>query len=448
MRCDPDINSRRWLAPGSSPRRPGPTTARPCRRSRSGRCGSMRRGCSSTGTTTCPGSSARNGDLSFRVRSTCPGRLAKGAAHRHPPRLREGGTSKAQFWAAYVPASSRPRQDGRPRDRRRADRRDPPHGRCLTPTTFEMALTAADDVERIAARRARSPRSSAIEGGVATRSTTSLGVLRCYYRPPRRALHDADALRQASTGPTAATDEPKQQGGLTKFGEECRPRDEPAGDAGGHLARLAPTTMAARIEGDSAAPVIASRTRRRLRPRADHPRNVPDDDLASNRQGEQRRRHGQLLLRASSYAPQGATASTRDAATYARGSRPRSPTRIATRSPPGDAYRKERADAPRAASTDVVDHIEHVIKVAGIDHVGIGSDFDGVTSVPVGLEDVSCYPRLTEGLLRRGYPEPDVHKILGGNVLRALRKAGEVAEGLQRTTRPEVDQPPPPNRGR
>ena len=96
---------------------------------------------------------------------------------------------------------------------------------------------------------------------------------------------------------------------------------------------------------------------------------------------------------------------------------------------------------PRGTIADVADHIDHIVKVAGIDHVGIGSDFDGITAWPVGLEDVSCYPRLTEELLRRGYSEADVHKILGGNVLRAFREAGEVAEELQKTTRPEVDQP-------
>jgi membrane dipeptidase len=91
--------------------------------------------------------------------------------------------------------------------------------------------------------------------------------------------------------------------------------------------------------------------------------------------------------------------------------------------------------------TDVADHVDHIVKVAGIDHAGIGSDFDGITAWPVGLEDVSCYPRLTEELLRRGYSEADVHKILGGNILRVFREAGRVAERLRKTTPPEVDQP-------
>ena len=76
---------------------------------------------------------------------------------------------------------------------------------------------------------------------------------------------------------------------------------------------------------------------------------------------------------------------------------------------------------------DVVDHIEHIIKVAGIDHVGLGSDFDGINSVPQQLEDVSCYPYITQELLNRGHNKEEILKILGGNVLRVLRQAEEVA---------------------
>ena len=85
---------------------------------------------------------------------------------------------------------------------------------------------------------------------------------------------------------------------------------------------------------------------------------------------------------------------------------------------------------------------------SGIDHVGIGSDFDGITMWPVGLDDVSSYPRLTDELLRRGYSAADVHKILGGNVLRAFRQAGEVAKQLRETSPPEVDEIKPEKRMR
>jgi membrane dipeptidase len=112
-----------------------------------------------------------------------------------------------------------------------------------------------------------------------------------------------------------------------------------------------------------------------------------------------------------------------------------------------DWFKSEGAKLSRGTYRDVADHIDHIVKVAGIDHVGIGSDFDGISMSPVGLEDVSSYPRLTEELLRRGYSEADVHKVLGGNALRAFRQAGEVAHRLRAGVRPEVDEIPAEKRG-
>jgi membrane dipeptidase len=82
---------------------------------------------------------------------------------------------------------------------------------------------------------------------------------------------------------------------------------------------------------------------------------------------------------------------------------------------------------PKASVHQVVDHIEHVIQTAGIDHVGLGSDFDGIPAVPEQLEDVSKYPVITQELLNRGYTKEQVVKVLGGNLLRAFRRAEEVA---------------------
>jgi len=79
----------------------------------------------------------------------------------------------------------------------------------------------------------------------------------------------------------------------------------------------------------------------------------------------------------------------------------------------------------------VLDHIEHIARVAGVDHVGLGSDFDGIPTVPVQLEDVSTYPNITQGLLDRGYSEQDIHRILGGNLLRVMRGAEKVAHRLR-----------------
>jgi membrane dipeptidase len=89
----------------------------------------------------------------------------------------------------------------------------------------------------------------------------------------------------------------------------------------------------------------------------------------------------------------------------------------------------------RGTIYDVVDHIEHVVKVAGIDHVGIGSDFDGVPRLPEHLESVATYPRITQELLRRGHSREAIHKLLGGNVLRVLKAAEQVSDELQAVAR-------------
>jgi membrane dipeptidase len=87
---------------------------------------------------------------------------------------------------------------------------------------------------------------------------------------------------------------------------------------------------------------------------------------------------------------------------------------------------------PRATLVQVADHIDHVRRVAGIDHVGIGSDFDGITSVPVGLEGVDDYPVLLAELLRRGWKDEEIQKLAGHNVLRAFREAEKVSARLRK----------------
>ena len=84
-------------------------------------------------------------------------------------------------------------------------------------------------------------------------------------------------------------------------------------------------------------------------------------------------------------------------------------------------YRELAASLPPVPAARVVDHIEHIARVAGVDHVCLGSDFDGVPAAPAGLEDVSKLPFLTRELLRRGFSPSDVRKVLGENVLRVMR---------------------------
>jgi membrane dipeptidase len=85
-----------------------------------------------------------------------------------------------------------------------------------------------------------------------------------------------------------------------------------------------------------------------------------------------------------------------------------------------DYYRKQM-DRLRPTLADLVDHIDYIVKLVGDDYVGLGSDYDGVSSLPIGLEDVTTYPKITEELFRRGYSGKSIRKILGGNVLRVMK---------------------------
>jgi membrane dipeptidase len=102
-----------------------------------------------------------------------------------------------------------------------------------------------------------------------------------------------------------------------------------------------------------------------------------------------------------------------------------------------EAWRKANP-APRATVAQVADHVDHIRKVAGIDHIGLGGDFDGITEVVQGLEDVSTYPALTAELLKRGYSDDDVKKVIGLNVLRAWRQAERVSLDLQKQRGPST----------
>ena len=159
---------------------------------------------------------------------------------------------------------------------------------------------------------------------------------------------------------------------------------------------------------------------------AEHARNVPDDVL------ELVRANGGVVM-VNFYPgfvePRGAEI-MRDMFDVQRAIRDRHP------DDPHRAYAEFEAwrsanPVPRGTVATLADHVDHVVRVAGIDHAGLGSDFDGVTALPEGMEDVSRYPWLTAELLRRGYSDDDAKKVMGGNVLRVLREAEEVAERLR-----------------
>ncbi len=329
------------------------------------------------------------------------------------PRLVEGGV-KAQFWSVYIP-SDHPNPA-----RTVVEQIDLVHRMVERyPDALAMAYSA-DDVER-AVRDGKIASLIGIEGGVAIED--DLAQLRMFARLGARymTLTHNKTLDWAD----AATDEPRHDG-LTPFGERVVREMNRLGMLV-DISHVSPATMldALRV---SRAPIIASHSSARAV--ADHPRNVPDDVLKLVPANG-----GVIMVNFFSgfIVPEAAKQSAE-----AR-------RELKAKYPQQADYLKALAEynrshpMPRGTIKDVADHVDHIVKVAGIDHVGIGSDYDGVTSLPVGLEDVSCYPRLTEELLARGHSEADLHKILGGNALRAFRKAGEVAAYLRETTRPEVD---------
>ena len=334
------------------------------------------------------------------------------------PRAREGGL-KAQFWSVYIPS------DHKNPARTVTEQIDLVHRMVERyPDDLEIALTA-DDVERIV-RSGKIASLIGIEGGVAIED--DLAQLRAFARLGARYM----TLTHNVTLPwaDAATDKPKS-GGLSPFGERVVKEMNRLGMLV-DVSHVSPDTMADALRV-SKAPIIASHSSAfALCP---HPRNVPDAIL------KELPRNGGVVM-VNFYSAFVLPAAMEHAKTVAAARK-----ELREKYPDADAYRKAFASwrkahpMPRGTVSTVVDHIDHIAKVAGIDHVGIGSDFDGITAWPVGLDDASCYPRITEELLKRGYSEPDIHKVLGGNALRAFRRAGEVAKELQKTTRPEVDQP-------
>jgi membrane dipeptidase len=106
-----------------------------------------------------------------------------------------------------------------------------------------------------------------------------------------------------------------------------------------------------------------------------------------------------------------------------------------------------RAAAPRPPLSVLIDHIDHMVKIAGVDHVGIGSDFDGVPCLPEGIDSIADLPKITQELVQRGYSAQDIHKILGGNLLRVFAEVEKTAREIQNEknsdTRQEVTLPAP-----
>ena len=340
-----------------------------------------------------------------------------GFTHTDLPRLAEGRVG-AQFWSVYVPVSLA----GEAAVATTLEQIDFVRrmvGRY--PDRLELALTAAD-VERIFAAGKIASLIGA-EGGHSI--ACSLGVLRVLHGLGVRYLtltHNANVPWADS-----ATDAPAA-GGLTAFGRQVVAEMQRLGMLV-DLSHTSPRTM--RDAFDVAeAPVIYSHSSALAL--CDHPRNVPDDMLA--------RLPGNNGVCMVTFVPAFVSQPCRDweqalAAELERCGM--DPWDRASRA----AVRREYARGnppPRATLAQVADHVEHVREVAGVDHVGLGGDFDGTDDVPDGLADVSCYPALVAELLGRGWSEQDCARLAGGNVLRAMREAEAAAAAISARRGPSL----------
>jgi membrane dipeptidase len=348
------------------------------------------------------GTSFRNIDLTKHQKSF----------HTDIDRLKKGNVG-VQFWSAYVPSSTGKKGIA---IRMTMEQIDVIHEMCRRyPDVFEMASTTAD-IHRI--RKAGKIASLiGVEGGHSI--DNSLEVLRNYYRLGVRymTLTHSESLAWADS----CSDAPKANG-LTPFGESVVREMNRLGMLV-DLSHVSDQTMKAALKVTKA-PVIFSHSSARAV--ADHPRNVPDDVLKLVKENE-----GVVMVNffPGFITPEGARA-TRKMLEKAREFKKQFPDDEAKYR---EAYRAwARAnDYDAGTAHDIADHIDHIVKVAGVDCVGLGSDFDGIPKVPRQMTDVSCYPVITQLLVDRGYSKDDIHKILGGNLMRVLAEAEKVSAEMR-----------------
>jgi membrane dipeptidase len=325
------------------------------------------------------------------------------------PRLRTGGIG-GQFWSVYVPANL----PGADALQATLEQIDVVHRLCARyPDSLELALTA-DDIERIH-RRGKIASLIGMEGGHSINN--SLAALRMTYRLGARYM---TLTHTKNTDWADAAGDVPQHHGLTPFGREIVREMNRLGMLV-DLSHVTDETMRDAINV-ATAPVIFSHSSAYAL--CHHPRNVPDDVL-----GMVKTNGGVVMV---CFLPGYLTArgTERLAAYDTEKTRlqkllPDDPQKFETAMA---GWRRAQPRVQEAALSDVADHMDHIRKVAGIDHVGIGSDFDGFSGPPEGLEDVSKYPDLLAELMRRGYSKEDVKKVAGLNVLRVMRAVERVAE--------------------
>ncbi len=337
--------------------------------------------------------------------------------HLTPPmhtdinRLREGRVG-AQWWSVYVSAQI-------PEDeavKRTLEQIDFVHR--LTekyPDHFEMALTA-DDVERIFAD-GKIASLMGMEGGHSI--ANSMAVLRMMYELGVRYM--TITHNRTLDWADAAGDDP-QHDGLTEFGEEIIREMNRLGMLV-DLSHTTPATMKDAIRV-SEAPVMFSHSNARTL--AGHPRNVPDDVLHLTKEN-----NGIVMVTfVETFTSEERRQHFAERAAYQRKKQylhPGEPDSVSAHMERWDVEN----EAPKSTLEQVADHIDHIRYQIGVEHIGIGGDYDGIPSLPLGLEDVSTYPDLFAELLKRGYTEDELKKIAGLNMLRVFRDAEEVSKRLR-----------------
>ncbi|WHZ18717.1 MAG: Zn-dependent dipeptidase-like protein [Rhodanobacteraceae bacterium] len=327
------------------------------------------------------------------------------------PRLRAGHLG-AQFWSVYIPATV----TGPEAVQMTLEQIDIVRTMVAKyPKDFELASTA-DDIERIE-KAGRIASLIGVEGG--HQINNSLPVLRDYYALGVRYMTLTHFKN--TDWADSATDKPAHHG-LTPFGRAVVHEMNRLGMLV-DLSHVSPDTMKAALE-TTQAPVIFSHSSARALD--DHPRDVPDDVLRMVKQN-----HGVVMVNfypsfvsqavATWNAERAGAAAKFDALYIGQPDRARAAL---------DQWEKAHPQ-PRATLAQVADHIEHIRQIAGIESVGIGSDFDGIDVTPAGLDGVDKYPALFQELARRGWSDDDLADLAGRNLLRALREAEQVAARLQ-----------------
>ena len=361
-------------------------------------------------------------DLAWEIRNspTAPRDVAaydlRAAAPGHTDfdRLRAGQVA-AQFWSIYVPGEVKDSGYARIQLEQFDIAR-----RVIAryPDRLALALTA-DDIERDF-KRGRLASLLGMEGGHVLEN--SLGALRAYYDLGARYL---TLTHNVTLDWADAAADSARHGGLTEFGREVVREMNRLGMLV-DLSHVSPATMSDALDVTEA-PVIFSHSSALAL--TDHVRNVPDSILARLPANG-----GVVMVTFVS-----AFVSPEVAAWEARRAEEVTRVQAASADTVEQLVRWEQANPrPMATLGQVADHIEHVRRVAGADHVGLGSDFDGFDHPPVGLEDVSSFPRLFAELIRRGWSDDDLRKLAGRNLLRVMHQAEAVAARLRREREPST----------